>query len=69
MGKAEYAIGNLREQKGFSDIRGQNSRLRKECYECVFLPKCFGGCASNEEAGESPCMIEKYMIQAYLEFL
>ena len=42
---------------------------KQECERCVFLPKCYGGCEANYIEGDSPCMIEKYLIKAYLQIL
>ncbi|WP_294155796.1 radical SAM/SPASM domain-containing protein [uncultured Selenomonas sp.] len=68
VGREEFAIGRL---SPFSfDDRGRTTiRLSKECKECVFLPKCLGGCASDKAAGDAPCLIERYMIQGYLAFM
>ncbi len=69
----EHYVG--RKDKSFGNIAGVVQErqfatcLPQECFDCVFLPKCFGGCASNRECGDSPCMIEKYLICAYMELL
>lgn len=36
------------------------------CENCVFLPKCMGGCKENEASGDVPCFIEKYIIIGYM---
>lgn len=69
LGRTQLSIGNLDSQFTKDDERGKEISLRKECDECVFLPKCLGGCESNLKNGDVPCMIEKYMIKAYLELL
>lgn len=40
-----------------------------ECKSCLFFPKCMGGCEANYLEGDSPCMIEKYIISAYLHYM
>lgn len=69
LGHPELSIGSLDGKKEFMDYRKKSKKLREECEKCVFLPKCFGGCESNLLDGDTPCMIEKYLIQAYLELL
>lgn len=69
VGHPENAIGSLEEDLSEADTRGINEKFRPECLECKFIPKCMGGCESNYEDGDSPCMIEKYVIQAYLDML
>lgn len=69
VGRNKYAIGSLKKGLFRKEIRYKRMTLRKECYECVFLPKCMGGCEANYIDGDSPCMIEKYIIMAYLEYL
>lgn len=72
----EHHVGRDRNRKGTldddfreSDSRGKNVCFREECQSCVFLPKCFGGCEVNRTEGDTPCMIEKYLIKAYLQIL
>lgn len=40
-----------------------------ECRNCAYFPKCMGGCEANYLSGDSPCMIEKYLIAAYLRYM
>lgn len=40
-----------------------------ECKKCLFFPKCMGGCEANYLDGDSPCMIERYIIEAYLRYM
>lgn len=68
VGRPEYAIGQLA-PSSFDDRGRTTLRLSKTCKECVFLPKCLGGCASDKAAGDAPCLIERYMIQGYLAFM
>lgn len=69
VGREKNKIGTL--ESGFEkeDCRGKNILFREECEKCVFLPKCYGGCEANYIENDSPCMIEKYLIKAYLEIL
>lgn len=62
-------IGTLDDDFRESDHRGKNVCFREKCETCVFLPKCFGGCEANWIEGDIPCMIEKYLIKAYLQIL
>ena len=69
VGKVEHRMGFIDDSYKKTDIRGKNVLFRTECQKCVFLPKCYGGCEANYIEGDSPCMIEKYLIQAYLQIL
>ena len=70
VGRKEHSIGTLsRMRKATALQRLEDFSLSDECQTCVFLPKCMGGCVANLETGDSTCMIEKYMIQAYMEYL
>lgn len=69
VGRSEEAIGTLSDLDANINRKRAEVRLRKECKKCVFLPKCMGGCASNLETDDEPCMIEKYIIQGYLAYL
>lgn len=62
-------IGTLGDDFRGSDLRGKEIYFREECETCVFLPKCFGGCEANWIEEDVPCMIEKYLIKAYLQIL
>lgn len=69
VGKKNESVGTL---KNFNEKFNKDRfkyKLRPECKNCVFLPKCMGGCAVNLETGDKPCMIEKYIIQGYLAFM
>lgn len=69
VGRKNASIGTL---KNFDPEINKNrikTTLRRECKECVFLPKCMGGCEVNLETNDKPCMIEKYIIQGYLAFM
>ena len=69
VGKEHHRIGDLEKGLLTDDSRGIDVVFREECRNCVFLPKCFGGCNANYVEGDIPCMIEKYFIQAYLQIL
>lgn len=69
VGRTENAIGSIWKEEMIGDRRGENIKIRDKCEKCVFLPKCYGGCESNYLNDEDPCMIEKYLIKAYLEIL
>ena len=69
VGRSEEAIGTLSYLDANINRKRAEVRLRKECKKCVFLPKCMGGCASNLETDDEPCMIEKYIIQGYLAYM
>ncbi len=69
VGKPDHRIGDLVNDLEKSDVRGMDVPLRGDCQTCVFLPKCLGGCEANWMEGDVPCMIEKYLIKAYLQIL
>lgn len=69
VGHAERAFANLDNVSEIIDPRLQRRPLRLQCRECVFLPKCFGGCQAYCDSGDDPCRIEKYLIPAYLSLL
>lgn len=69
VGHENHRIGVLDDNCSDNDMRGRNISFRDECQQCVFLPKCYGGCEANYAEGDSPCMIEKYLIKAYLQIL
>lgn len=67
VGHPERSFGKVKDY--VPDTEYKAFPLREKCDACVFLPKCMGGCTSNFENGDDPCLIEKYMIMAYLELL
>ena len=69
VGKSDNRIGKLDDDFTDRDSRGKDIKFREECEKCVFLPKCFGGCEANWLENDTPCMIEKYLIKAYLQIL
>lgn len=69
VGRKELAMGKLSAFDNEKNLCRADVDLRNECNQCVFLPKCMGGCAANLETNDEPCMIEKYMIQGYLAYL
>ena len=69
VGRPNESLGTLKRLSAKKNSERLNEPLRPECENCVFLPKCMGGCASNLRTNDSACMIEKYLIQAYLEYM
>lgn len=69
VGRKDKALGTLKRLSDKVNVARLDEPLRKECAVCVFLPKCMSGCASNMRTGDAACMIERYMIQAYIEFM
>ena len=67
LGNHERSIGNL--EQNVTTINRKELELHKECQSCKFLPKCMGGCSSERNSGDTGCMIDRYLIQAYLEYL
>lgn len=69
VGHKDKALGTLKRLSDKVNSARLDEPLRDECASCVFLPKCMSGCASNLRTGDAACMIERYMIQAYMEFM
>ena len=69
VGRKEKALGTLKRLPEKINEARLNEPLRQECTSCIFLPKCMGGCSSNMRTGDAACMIERYMIPAYMEFM
>lgn len=69
VGRAEERMGTLEDDFREKDFRTKDISFREECQSCIFLPKCFGECNANWIEGDTPCMIEKYLIKAYLQIL
>lgn len=69
LGRRGEAIGNIYQRFDESKNHRKISGKREECQECVFFPKCHGGCYATYTNGEEACFMEKYMIRAYLELL
>ena len=69
VGHKEKALGTLKRLPEKINEARLNEPLRKECASCVFLPKCMSGCSSNMRTGDAACMIERYIIPAYMEFM
>jgi radical SAM protein with 4Fe4S-binding SPASM domain len=49
-----------------SDALKHKVTLHKRCNDCIFLPKCFGGCHYNFLNGELPCNNNVFLIKGYL---
>ena len=69
VGRKEKALGTLKRLPEEINAARLDEPLRAECVGCVFLPKCMSGCASNLRTGDAACMIERYLIPAYMEFM
>ena len=69
VGKQEFAIGNIVDGVHGKDKRLGDFNLDMRCKRCKWLPQCFGGCQAHRVEGDIPCMIESYMIPAYLQYL
>ena len=68
VGRSDNIIGTL-VNGVICDQRYYQFKLADECKQCIWLPKCFGGCEARRREKNIPCMIEKYMIPAYIESL
>ena len=69
VGRKEKSLGTLKHLSEKINLERAAEPLRAECEECVFLPKCMGGCASNLNTNDAACLIERYLIQAYVEYM
>ena len=69
VGRKEKSLGTLKHLSEKINLDRAAEPLRAECEECVFLPKCMGGCASNLNTNDAACLIERYLIQAYVEYM
>lgn len=41
--------------------------FEKKCSECVFMPKCLGGCYEEMANGDLHCCLDRYIIEAVLK--
>lgn len=62
-------LGTVRRFSHEKNRERTGSLLRMECGQCSYLPKCMGGCEENLKTGDPCCLIERYMIADYLEYL
>ncbi len=69
VGVSEKALASIENYSPHKDPRRKVPYIKSKCRTCVFFPKCFGGCKANLGAGDEPCFIEKYILQAYLKLL
>lgn len=69
VGKESYSIGTLKDGLYNDDLRKKEIDLDIKCKKCVWLPQCFGGCQAHRIDGDVPCMIERYMLPAYIMYL
>lgn len=49
------------------DVVELDFEIDKQCIDCVFYPKCLGGCMADRINGCDYCNTDKYIIQALLE--
>ena len=69
VGRKAGSLGTVKRPSKARNESRLEYRLRAECEECVFLPKCLGGCESDLRTGDAACLIERYIIPAYVEYL
>lgn len=69
IGHSDRKIGTIVDGLPEEDLRYQPPKLRSSCRDCVFLPHCYGGCESNYLKDAIPCMIDKYIIPAYMRVI
>lgn len=69
VGRPEHAIGSLESFDENANKKRAVFKIPDYCHNCVYLPKCCGGCSINDETGDERCMIVKYLIQSYLEII
>ena len=69
VGRPEHSIGALESFDDNANNRRAVFEIPDYCHNCVYLPKCCGGCSVNDETGDERCMIVKYLIQSYLEII
>lgn len=69
VGRPKESLGTLKRLPNKVNEARAEEELRNECQTCVFLPKCMGGCASNLTTGDVACMIGRYIIMAYMEYM
>lgn len=68
VGKSEKSFARLGDEVIEKKI-SENLSFNDECKECKFFPKCMGGCEANSLSGDSSCLIEKYIIEAYMRYM
>lgn len=64
VGDKNASVGSIDSIESIKNIITNTVPAR--CENCVFLPKCMGGCKENEASGDVPCFIEKYIIIGYM---
>ena len=69
IGRCNNRLGDVEQGLYGEDSRKNPPRLRKECEDCVFSPKCYGGCESNYLKSADPCMVDRYIIPAYMRVI
>lgn len=69
VGRPEFSIGSLDCLDEKANKVRATINIPTYCHNCVYLPKCCGGCSANDETGDERCMIVRYLIQSYLEII
>ena len=69
VGKAGRSIGDVWGGLFKPDTRTEKFKLTNECVDCVWVPKCYGGCQAHRLNDDIPCMVESYMIPAYIGYM
>ena len=54
VGRAEKSIVSIDVFDDEKNLARREFSIREECLQCVFLPKCMGGCAVNLETNDLP---------------
>lgn len=74
IGKKERSIGNIKE------VEGKNEQVlyeyvlyddtgNEKCKKCKYLPICLGGCPYNRIANDNNCILYKYSMDRYMEYI
>ena len=72
VGRSEYSIGNIDGISRDENLSPKTIPLQyphDECDQCVFFPKCSGGCDATRRDGYSPCGFQKYLLIYHVDRL
>ena len=69
IGRPDNKLGDILAGVDDEERRKNVAQLREECEKCVFSPKCYGGCESNFLKSADPCMVDRYIIPAYMSVI
>ena len=69
IGRPDNKLGDIFTGVDDEERRKNVAQLREECEKCVFSPKCYGGCESNFLKSADPCMVDRYIIPAYMSVI